>query len=106
MTCTRFEAWCWTEYASGMQRSTERILTTHTGSLVRTREIIEGMKARLIGKPYDQAKLDADIRSGILDVVRKQVEVGIDIPNDGEFGRRGFIAYVHQRLGRMGPRQP
>src|SRR4051794_3514844 len=64
------------------------------------------MKARLIGKPYDQAKLDADIRAGVIDVVRKQVEVGIDIPNDGEFGRRGFIAYVHQRLGGLVPREP
>jgi 5-methyltetrahydropteroyltriglutamate--homocysteine methyltransferase len=89
-----------------VKRSTDRILTTHTGSLVRTREIIEGMKARLIGKPYDRAKLDADITSGIKDVVRKQVEVGIDIPNDGEFARRGFIAYVHQRLGGLEPRPP
>jgi 5-methyltetrahydropteroyltriglutamate--homocysteine methyltransferase len=89
-----------------VKRSTDRILTTHTGSLIRTREIIEGMKARLLGTPYDRAKLDADIRSGIMDVVRKQVEVGIDIPNDGEFGRRGFIAYVHERLGGLVPRDP
>jgi 5-methyltetrahydropteroyltriglutamate--homocysteine methyltransferase len=89
-----------------VKRSTDRILTTHTGSLVRPREIIEGMKARLIGKPYDQDKLAADIRAGIHAVVRKQVEVGIDIPNDGEFGRRGFTSYVHERLGGLEARPP
>jgi len=89
-----------------VKRSTDRILTTHTGSLIRTPEIIEGMKAKLLGRPYDQEKLAADIRRGIDEVVRKQVEVGIDIPNDGELGRRGFIAYVHERLGGLGPRPP
>ena len=89
-----------------MKRSTDRILTTHAGSLIRTREIIEGMKARLIGRPYDHGQLAADIQTGILDVVRKQVEVGIDIPNDGEFGRRGFTSYVHERLGGLEPRPP
>ena len=42
-----------------MKRSTDRILTTHVGSLVRTREIIEGMKALDLGRPYDEAKLSA-----------------------------------------------
>ena len=89
-----------------MNRSTDRILTTHAGSLVRTPEIIAGMKARLIGGAYDWARLAADIHTGIVDVVRKQVEVGIDIPNDGEFGRRGFTSYVHERLGGLEPRPP
>ena len=87
-----------------MKRSTERILTTHTGSLIRTRAIIEGMKARTIGRPYDQAQLAADIRSGVLDVVRKQVAAGIDIVNDGELGRRGFMGYIHERMSGIEPR--
>jgi 5-methyltetrahydropteroyltriglutamate--homocysteine methyltransferase len=64
------------------------------------------MKARLIGRPYDWQRLCADIETGIVDVVRKQVEVGIDIPNDGEFGRRGFTSYVHERLDGLEPRPP
>jgi 5-methyltetrahydropteroyltriglutamate--homocysteine methyltransferase len=89
-----------------VKRSTDRILTTHSGSLIRTREIIEGMKARTINKPYDQQKLAADIRKGVGEVVRKQAEVGIDIVNDGEFGRRGFTSYIHQRLSGLEPRPP
>ena len=88
-----------------MKRSTERILTTHSGSLIRTPDIIEGMKARTIGKPYDQAKLAADIRAGVAEVVRKQVEVGIDVVNDGEFARRGFTSYIHERLSGLEPRE-
>jgi 5-methyltetrahydropteroyltriglutamate--homocysteine methyltransferase len=87
-----------------MNRSTDRILTTHVGSLIRTREIIEGMKARTLNKPYDRATLDAAIRDGIREIVRKQVEIGIDIPNDGEYGRRSFTAYIHERLGGIEPR--
>jgi 5-methyltetrahydropteroyltriglutamate--homocysteine methyltransferase len=89
-----------------VKRSTERILTTHSGSLIRTREIIEGMKARTIDRPYDQVKLAADIKTGIGEVVRKQVEVGIDVVNDGELGRRGFTSYIHQRLTGLEPRPP
>jgi 5-methyltetrahydropteroyltriglutamate--homocysteine methyltransferase len=89
-----------------VQRSTERILTTHAGSLIRPREIIRGMKARLSGAPYDRQQLADDIETGILEVVRKQAEVGVDIVNDGEFGRRGFTSYVHERLGGLEPREP
>jgi len=53
-----------------MKRSTDRILTTHVGSLVRTREIIEGMKARTLGQPYDQHKLAEDVRDGVSEIVR------------------------------------
>jgi 5-methyltetrahydropteroyltriglutamate--homocysteine methyltransferase len=81
-----------------MQRSTDRILTTHAGSLVRTREIMEAMKAAALGRPYDQQQRAADIRSGIDQVVRKQVEVGIDVPSNGEYGRQGFRSYINERL--------
>src|SRR5437588_7676762 len=91
-----------------MQRSTGRILTTHVGSLVRTPEIMQGMKARVLGKPYDEAKFATDIGHGITDAVRKQVEIGIDIPNDGEFSRQGFAAYVNHRLSglELRPQEP
>jgi 5-methyltetrahydropteroyltriglutamate--homocysteine methyltransferase len=89
-----------------MQRSTDRILTTHSGSLVRTREIIRGMKAKTIGRPYDEAQLAEDVRNGVKEVVRLQVEAGIDVPNDGEYPRRGFMGYVNERLGGLEPREP
>src|SRR5919197_4075066 len=56
------------------------------------------MKARTIEQPYDQNLLAEAIRKGIHEVVREQVEVGIDIPSDGEFGRPGFVNYIHERL--------
>ena len=87
-----------------MNRSIDRILTTHVGSLIRTREIMQGMKARTLNQPYDQDTLAAAIRSGVHDVVRQQVELGIDIPNDGEYARRSFTAYIHERLGGLEPR--
>jgi 5-methyltetrahydropteroyltriglutamate--homocysteine methyltransferase len=87
-----------------MQGSTHRILTTHVGSLIRTPAIMLGLKARMLNQPYDQERLAADIRRGIADVVRKQVEVGIDIPNDGELGRHGFSVYANQRLEGLEPR--
>src|SRR4051794_10945185 len=93
------------EDARSMNRSTDRILTTHTGSLIRTPDIIEGMKARTLRRPYDRDALDQAIRPGVREVVRKQVEIGIDIPNDGEFARRGFTAYIHERLGGLEPRE-
>jgi 5-methyltetrahydropteroyltriglutamate--homocysteine methyltransferase len=87
-----------------MKRSLDRILTTHVGSLIRTPEILRGMQAAALKRPYDEARLTADISAGIHEVVRKQVEIGIDIVNDGEFWRRGFVSYVHERLGGLQPR--
>jgi 5-methyltetrahydropteroyltriglutamate--homocysteine methyltransferase len=89
-----------------MHRSTDRILTTHAGSLARSREIVRGMKARTAGQDFDQDQLTADIERGITEVVRHQVDIGIDVPNDGELGRRGFMSYIHERLGGLEPRLP
>src|SRR3990172_4825546 len=87
-----------------MKRSTDRILATHVGSLVRTKEIIEGMKALTINAPYDQKKLAEDVRKGVMEVVKKQVEAGVDIPSDGEYARHGFTSYINRRLGGPEPR--
>jgi 5-methyltetrahydropteroyltriglutamate--homocysteine methyltransferase len=81
-----------------MKRSTDRILTTHSGSLIRTPAILRGMQALALDRPVDRTQLNEDIRQGIREVVRKQVEFGIDIPNDGEYARRGFASYIHERL--------
>lgn len=81
-----------------MKRSTERILTTHTGSLARPKELAETMRAKLNGQPYDRAGYDQSVRSAVADVVRKQVDSGIDVVTDGEQGKAGFFTYVRDRL--------
>jgi len=87
-----------------MNRSTDRILTTHVGSLVRTRAVIEGLKARALKQPYDHAAFAEAVRTGVAEVVARQIEVGIDIPNDGELGRPGYTTYINDRLGGLEPR--
>jgi 5-methyltetrahydropteroyltriglutamate--homocysteine methyltransferase len=81
-----------------MKRSTDRILTTHVGSLVRPAEIVQLMRAKDDGQAYDAEKLAATVRSAVREVVRKQVEVGIDVPSDGEYGKPSFSGYVNERL--------
>ena len=87
-----------------MKRSTDRILTTHCGSLARPRELLDLMKAKVSGEPYDQKAYDARVRDAVAGVVRKQVETGIDVPTDGEQGKPGFFAYVRERLAGFEPR--
>jgi 5-methyltetrahydropteroyltriglutamate--homocysteine methyltransferase len=89
-----------------LNRSTDRILTTHVGSLARTPQILRGVKARVMHEPYDDEQFASDIRTGIHDVVRKQAEIGIDIPSDGEYGRQGFRGYINERLSGLVPRAP
>jgi 5-methyltetrahydropteroyltriglutamate--homocysteine methyltransferase len=81
-----------------VKRSSERILTTHVGSLVRPPEILESILARVSHQPYDEAAFQAQVRQGIKEVVRKQAEVGIDIPSDGEYSKPSFSGYVTERL--------
>jgi 5-methyltetrahydropteroyltriglutamate--homocysteine methyltransferase len=82
-----------------MKRSTERILTTHTGSLIRPIEVIELMRRLEAGSPVETSELSARLRTAVADVVRRQAETGIDVPSDGEFGKRGWTSYVSERLG-------
>ena len=86
----------------------QRILTTHCGSLPRPRDLLDLMKARLTGQPYDAGAYAARVRSAVAEIVHKQVECGIDIPTDGEQSKPGFYAYVSERLNgyeaRPGPR--
>jgi 5-methyltetrahydropteroyltriglutamate--homocysteine methyltransferase len=79
-------------------RSSERILTTHCGSLPRPKDLLDLMKAKLTGGAYDADVYAARIRSAVAESVRMQVECGIDVPTDGEQGKPGFFAYVRERL--------
>jgi 5-methyltetrahydropteroyltriglutamate--homocysteine methyltransferase len=82
-----------------MKRSTDRILTTHVGSLARPDDLLEQMRARSDGKPYDEQAYTTRVRSAVADIVRKQVESGIDVPSDGEQSKIGFFQYIRERLG-------
>ena len=81
-----------------MQRSNDRILTTHTGSLPRPTDLLETMRAREIGGAFDQPAFEARVKEAVAENVRRQVAAGIDIVNDGEVGKPSFQAYVLERL--------
>jgi 5-methyltetrahydropteroyltriglutamate--homocysteine methyltransferase len=81
-----------------MKRSTERILVTHVGSLARPNDLMEMLLARNDGKPYNSAALAKRTRETVADVVRKQIECGVDIVNDGELGKSNFSRYTRERL--------
>jgi 5-methyltetrahydropteroyltriglutamate--homocysteine methyltransferase len=81
-----------------MKRSTERILTTHTGSLPRPDDLVQLMVAKEQGKPVDAIFLAESVRNAVADVVKRQVAVGIDIISDGEMSKIGFANYVKSRL--------
>src|SRR5262245_59416740 len=86
-----------------MKRSTDRILTTHTGSLARPVEMLELMRAKLNGEAYDQQKYAQSVRAAVAGVVDNQIEHGIDVVTDGEQSKAGFFAYVRERLGGFEP---
>jgi len=81
-----------------MKRSTELSLTTHCGSLARPPDLLDLMKAKVNGQPYDQEAYTRRVRSAVAETVRQQVASGIDIPTDGEQGKTGFFTYVSERL--------
>jgi 5-methyltetrahydropteroyltriglutamate--homocysteine methyltransferase len=82
-----------------MKRSTNRILTTHTGSLIRPPQLLEFVRARQSGQPIDQRAFDATLKDSVGGVVGRQVRAGIDIPNDGEFGKStSWSLYALKRL--------
>ncbi|MGH7063198.1 MAG: hypothetical protein ACREET_03870, partial [Stellaceae bacterium] len=87
-----------------MKRSTERILTTHVGSLPRPPDLLAMIEAKERGAPFDGPSLAARIESAVAEAVRRQAECGIDILADGEMGRFGFIPYVNERLTGIEPR--
>ena len=75
-----------------MKRSTDRILTTFAGSLIRPPEVLA------LTPEVDEASRAATLRSAVAEVVRKQVEAGVDVVSDGEFGKSSWFSYVMERL--------
>ena len=83
-----------------MKRSTDRILTTHVGSLIRPPDLLEFFRAKQNGKLYDKAAYAKCLKDSVAEVVQAQAAVGIDIVSDGEFGKAiSWSQYVLERLG-------
>ena len=76
----------------------DRILTTHTGSLIRPAEVLE------LGVSRNGADAEAVLSAAVADVVRRQAEAGIDIVDDGEMGKSSWITYLYERLSGIEPR--
>jgi 5-methyltetrahydropteroyltriglutamate--homocysteine methyltransferase len=85
-----------------MQRSTERFLTTHTGSLPRPDDLIRMMYAKEEGVPVERQALAARVRSAVAEVVKKQADAGVDLVNDGEMSKPSYATYIKDRLAGFG----
>jgi 5-methyltetrahydropteroyltriglutamate--homocysteine methyltransferase len=82
-----------------MKHSTDRILTTHVGSLIRPKELQDFLRLKQSGKPYDRAAYDACLTASVAGIVKRQAEAGIDVVSDGEFGKSiSWSQYVLERL--------
>lgn len=89
-----------------MQRSTERILTTHAGSLPRPADLRDMLSARDAGRPYDREAFARRVRSAVAEVVQQQIASGIDVINDGEQAKFSFSSYARERLSGFEERPP
>jgi 5-methyltetrahydropteroyltriglutamate--homocysteine methyltransferase len=97
-----------------MKLSTERILTTHGGSLTRPDDLLEMIEAKDAGRPYDERAFAERVTREVAEVVRRQHEAGVDVVSDGEEGKPGFFTYIDERLSGFetrnepvtGPRRP
>jgi 5-methyltetrahydropteroyltriglutamate--homocysteine methyltransferase len=85
-----------------MKRSTDRMLTTHTGSLPRPPHLLDELVRRDRGEPVDSKALAARVREAVADSVRRQAAAGVAVVNDGEAGKIGYSTYVTERLDGFG----
>lgn len=88
-----------------MHLSTDRILTTHVGSLPRPDDLVALMMSRMDGKPVDERAYAERVRKAVADSVREQVDVGLDVVSDGEMGKPSFITYAASRLDGLEKRE-
>ncbi len=85
-----------------MKRSTDRFITTHTGSLPRPEDLIRMMYARQEGVPVDAVALERRVAAAVAEVVQKQSAAGIDVINDGEMSKPSYATYITDRLSGFG----
>src|SRR5580698_1341390 len=81
-----------------MKMSTDRILTTHVGSLPRPQDVVDLLFAQDRGEPDDPAQFEETMARGVAGVIAKQVECGIDIVSDGEMSKISYATYIRHRL--------
>jgi 5-methyltetrahydropteroyltriglutamate--homocysteine methyltransferase len=81
-----------------MKRSSDRILTTHVGSLPRSQAVVDLLFKREAGEPYDAGEFDRVMAQAVSDTVQRQVEIGIDVVSDGETSKIGYATYIKDRL--------
>jgi 5-methyltetrahydropteroyltriglutamate--homocysteine methyltransferase len=81
-----------------MKRSTDRIITTHVGSLARPEGLLDLMRERENDRPYSKPALDKAIKDAVAERVQMQVKAGIDVVTDGEMSKVSFLGYVKDRL--------
>jgi 5-methyltetrahydropteroyltriglutamate--homocysteine methyltransferase len=81
-----------------LQQNTDHIQTTHIGSLPRPHSLLDILKTKYSGQPYDENKLNAVLTQSVADSVRKQVECGVEIVTDGELSKPGFFTYIRERF--------
>ncbi len=81
-----------------MRHSSERILTTHVGSLPRPDDVMDFLVAKEDGEPYDRHAFDSCMRRAVKDVVAEQAALGIDVVSDGEISKPGYATYIQDRL--------
>ena len=85
-----------------MERSTERILTTHAGSLPRPESLLPLVFAQEAGEAVDPDRVQAEVRSAVKETVDKQIDAGVDVVNDGEVSKPSYATYVKDRLTGFG----
>src|SRR5262249_35754517 len=86
----------------GMKRSTDRILTTHVGSLPRPPGVVDFLMRKEKGEAYDAAAFEAAMRAAVAEAVARQAAIGLDVVSDGEMSKIGYATYMQERLNGFG----
>jgi len=86
-----------------MRRSTDRILTTHVGSLARPRNVLDLLFAKERREAYDADLFESSVGDAVSDIVQRQVDAGIDVVCDGEQSKSSFLTYIAERLNGFSP---
>jgi len=82
-----------------MKSSTDRIITTHAGSLPRPPEMLALIKAKIAGQSFDEAAFAAELTRSVEAVTKHQADIGLDVVSDGEMSKPSFLSYINERLG-------
>ena len=84
-----------------MQRSTDYFLTSHVGSLPREKDLMHMMWAREDGVPVDGNAIATRVQQAVLDIVKKQKELGVSVVNDGEMSKPSYATYIKDRISKL-----